>query len=243
MKTFSVTLLLVAPLFAQDPSPAPGAGMGVMRQATVVDGGTVEVRIRVSEPKRTVLTAVSFPSAIRNLVSAWNEKDLSVEQAGNRLFLKLLSPAQGHLDVLLEGDRLVRLYLTPAKEDVPYDAALQIVLPTAAEKSDPRPERASGALELAKAMRLGDVPPGVTVRKGDGLLILETPTVEASLSWIYDAPRFRGYVVRLSNQSRQTGYEIDLPRFHAEDLVLLGARNLVIEPRSFTYLYLVFWKR
>jgi hypothetical protein len=243
MKTLASVLALALPLFAQDPAPAPGAGMGVMRQATLVDGGTVELRVRVSEPKRTVLSAVTFPAPIRSLVSAWNEKDLSVEQAGNRLFLKLLSPAQGHLDVLLEGDRLVRLYLMPVKDDVPYDAAFQIILPVSGEKTEPRAERGSGALAHARAMRLGEIPPGVTVRKADGVLILETPNVEASLSWVYDAAQFRGYVVRLANGSRMTGYEIDLPRFHAEDLVLAGARNLVIEPRSFTYLYLVFWKR
>lgn len=244
MKTFALALLLGLPLFAQEPPSAPaGAGMGVMRQAPLVDGGTVELRVRVSEPKKTILTAVAFPTAIRNIVSAWNEKDLSIDQAGNRLFLKLLASAQGHLDVLLEGDRLVRLYLTPVKDDVPYDAVVQVLLHGPSETAGPRPLRASGALELARAMRLGEIPPGITVRKADGILLLETPNVEATLAWVYDGTHFRGYIVKLSNSSRHTGYEVDLPRFHAEDLVLVGARNLVLEPRSFTYLYLVFWKR
>lgn len=244
MKILAFGLLLGLPLAAQEPSPAPGgSGMGVMRQAALLDGGTVEIRVRVSEPKKTVLSAVTFPAAIRNIVSAWNEKDLSIDQAGNRLFLKLLSPAQGHLDVLLEGERLVRLYITPVKDDVPYDAALQIQLSLPLESAESRPDRSSGALELARAMRLGEIPPGVTVRKAEGVLLIETPNVDVSLAWVYDAARFRGYVVKLSNDSRQTAYEVDLPRFHAEDLVLVGARNLVLEPRSFTYLYLVFWKR
>lgn len=243
IKTLALGLLLGLPLFGQDPAPAPGAGMGVMRQSMLVDGGTVELRVRVSEPRKSVLSAVTFPCAIRNIVSAWNEKDLSIDHSGNRLFIKLLTPAQGHLDVLLEGERLVRLYVTPVKEDMPYDAALQILL--AGPSLDPKAQsaRASGALELVRAMRLGEVPPGVTVRKADGILLLETPHALATLAWVYDAPMFRGYVVKLSNQAVKLGYEVDLPRFHAEGLVLVGARNLVLEPRSFTYLYLVFWKR
>lgn len=219
---------------------------GLSRTVTLTDGQTSEVRVRVSKPQKTVLSSVTFPAPIREIVSAWNEKDLSIEHSGERLFIKLLSPSQGHLDAILSSGRLIRLYVIPVKDEDLYDASVLVqgekpvgLAGDAASRTEPR---GAGSLELVRAMRLGEVPAGTTVRKAHGARLFGTPEVEATLSWVYESAFYRGYVVRLQNASPSVSYEIDLPRIHAEDLVLVGARNLVVHPASFTYLYLVFWK-
>jgi hypothetical protein len=238
------TFLLALPLAsASAQESTPEGYTGVSRTVTLTDGQTSELRVRVSKPQKTVLTSVTFPASIREIVSAWNEKDLSIEHSGERLFIKLLSPSQGHLDAILTTGRLLRLYVVPVKDEDLYDANVLIQSDKASVDAAARSEpRGSGSLELVRAMRLGEVPSGTTVRKADGLRLFGTPDVEATLSWVYESAFYRGYVVRVNNTSAAVSYEIDLPRIHAEDLVLVGARNLVVDPASFTYLYLVFWK-
>lgn len=236
-------LVLAAPLAAAQEA-APEGYAGLSRTVTLGDGQTSEVRVRVSKPQRTVLTAVTFPAPIREIVSAWNEKDLSVEHSGERLFIKLLAPSQGHLDAILSTGAHLRLYVVPAKDEDLYDASVLVQSEKAAGDGGGRAEpRGAGSLELVRAMRLGEIPAGVTVRKGDGGRLFGSPDVEAKLAWVYEAAFYRGYIVRLENSSATTAYEIDLPRIHADDLVLVGARNLVVDPSTFTYLYLVFWKK
>jgi hypothetical protein len=245
MKRLLVSLaagLCSAPAQEATPSSPPGRS----RTVTLGELETTEIRVRVSQPGRTILTAVTFPAPVREILSAWNEKDLSLEHSGERLFVKLLAPSQGHLDALLASGRHVRLYLTPAQEGEVFDQSIQIQEPRppfGAGSEGSRETRASGALELVRAMRLGEIPLGVTVRKGSGTVLFIARDLEATLSFVYEAAHFRGYIVRLANRSAELGYEVDLPRLEAEELVLSGARNLVVEPSSFTYLYLVFWKR
>jgi hypothetical protein len=244
MLTLIATCLATSLGAAQE--SAPEGYSGLSRTVTLGEGQTSEVRVRVSKPQKTVLTAVTFPAPIREIVSAWNEKDLSVEHSGERLFIKLLTPSQGHLDAILTTGRHLRLYVVPVKDEDLYDAAVLIQTPGAPGAGDGngRAEpRGAGSLDLVRAMRLGDIPAGMTVRKGGGVRLFGSPDVEAKLAWVYESAFYRGYVVRLENASATTAYEIDLPRIHAEDLVLVGARNLVVDPASFTYLYLVFWKK
>jgi hypothetical protein len=248
MKTMLALLSLLAVLApqagAQDSKVS--AQTGLARTVTLGEGETAEVRVRVSGPGKNVLTVVTFPAPVREIVSAWAEKDLSVEHAGERLFLKLLASSQGHLDAILSTGRHVRLYVVPVKDEDLYDAAVLVRESQAGREqaaAGSRETKGSGALELVRAMRLGEIPPGVTARKGDGTKLFGSTDVEATLSFVYESASYRGYVVRVTNGSRRAGYELDLPRFHAEDLVLVGARNLVVDPSSFTYLYLVFWKK
>jgi len=242
MKTTLIGLLVILgpALGAQDSKVSTQAGLA--RTVTLGEGETAEVRVRVSGPGKNVLTVVTFPAPIKEIVSAWAEKDLSVEHAGERLFIKLLASSQGHLDAILSTGRHVRLYVVPVKDEDLYDTAV-LVRDNEAGRESGREPKGSGSLELVRAMRLGEISSGVTARKGDGTRLFGSPDVEATLSFVYESASYRGYVVRVANTSRATGYELDLPRFHAEDLVLVGARNLVVEPSSFTYLYLVFWKK
>lgn len=242
----SIALAFPSLSIAAQEGESPGY-TGLSRTVTLVDGQTSEVRARVSKPQRTVLTAVTFSAPIREIVSAWNEKDLSVEHSGERLFIKMLAPSQGHLDVILTTGRHLRLYVVPVKDEDLYDANILIQTDKGAgghgDGGGRIEPRGAGSLELVRAMRLGKIPPGMTVRKGDGIRLFGTPDVAAKLSWVYETAFYRGYIVRLENSSAAVAYEIDLPRIHAEDLVLAGARNLVVDPVSFTYLYLVFWKK
>lgn len=242
MLTVAAVWLTVPAVASQESAPEGYAGLS--RTVTLVDGQTSEVRARVSKPQKTVLTAITFPAPIREIVSAWNEKDLSVEHSGERLFIKLLSPSQGHLDAILATGRHLRLYVVPVKDEDLYDA--NVLIQTVGNPGDGNVRaqpRGAGSLELVRAMRLGEIPAGVTVRKGGGVRLFGSPDVEAKLAWVYESAFYRGYVVRVENASTTTAYEIDLPRIHAEDLVLVGARNLVVDPASFTYIYLVFWKK
>ncbi len=217
------------------------AKSGGSREVTVKDGETVTIRLAVAANAKNVLTAVTFPGAIKSVISAWDPKDLSVEHDASKLFLKLLSKAEGHLDVLTVDGLHARLYLLPAAAE--FDSHL--VLKRAPDRPEPKASApaASGALELIKSMRLGAVPADATVRRGAGELLFEDDRVRATLLWVYDSGLFRGFVAQVANRSDKDAACIDLSRFHAEDLVLIGTRETQVSPGKATRLYLVCAKR
>jgi hypothetical protein len=223
----------------------PARESGASRAVSVRDGEVVRLQIRPSEPGRVFLTAVTFPEAITHVVSAWDPKDLSLEHEANRLFIKLLGKAEGSLDVILSGGAHVRLFLAGVPAPAPYDGTVavnRIAPPPPGPDAPPRRASASGALELAKAMRLGQVPPDATVRSGGNAVLFRRTDIEVSLHYVYETGRYRGFVLGLANRSDRQAYHVDLARFGGEDLVLVGARDVVVPPGKATRLYVVDWK-
>lgn len=229
-----IAILVLAPQ-AGDPPPAR------TRTLECKEGDTLPIRVFVSTPNRNLLTAVTFPDLIQNVVSSWNDRDLSVEVQGSKLFLKLLSKVEGHLDVVTAGGMHLRLYIRPAEGGQEYDGHL--VLKAVPEKTGSEvSQKLPDALELVRAMRLGVVPPGASIKRGGDAAVLATPEVEGKVAFVYETTSYRGYVVRLTNRSAKAAYHLDITRFACPRLVLAGAKSLVVAPEKSTLLYLVLWK-
>lgn len=197
-------------------------------------GGAIEIRVPVSAEGRHPATVVSFPEeALEALVAGWNEGDLSVERRRENLFLKLLRPVEGDLHVLGASGALYRLAVRPAAGA--YDGHVRIVRPAPrGSRGVPEP------VELLRAMRLGRRPPEGAVWKADAPLE-GPPELSLRLAWVYDTASFRGYVLRARNVAGGTR-RLDPSRFAGRDLVLAGAREMVLGPGKETLLYFVFWK-
>ncbi len=229
------TMILVLALLADDPTQAR------TRTLECMEGDTLPLRIFVSTPSQNLLTAVTFPDLVQNVVSSWNDRDLSVEVQGSKLFLKLLSKVEGHLDVVTAGGMHLRLYVRPAEAGQEYDGHLVLKAKPDPARSE-APPKLPDALELVKAMRLGMVPPGASVKRGGNAAVLATPEVEGKVAYVYETTSYRGYVIRLTNRSPKAAYHLDVTRFGCPRLVLAGARSLVVAPEKFTFVYLVLWK-
>lgn len=225
------------------PQEDPAREAGAVRSVTVQGGEAVRLQVRPSEPGRVFITAVTFPEAITHVVSAWDPKDLSLEHEANRLFIKLLGKAEGSLDVILAGGAHVRLFLATAIAPAPWDGTVAVNRAASSpEPASPRRSNASGALDLARAMRLGQVPPDATVRSGGNAVLFRNADIAVSLHYVYETGRYRGYVLGLANRSDRQAYRVDLTRFGGEHLVLVGARDLVVGPGRATRIYAVDWK-
>lgn len=208
------------------------------RTVQCADGGTVALSLRVATTDAHRLTVVAFPDPVQDVISSWNEKDISVEHLGAKLFLKLLSKVEGHLDVVTRRGFHVRLYIKPADENARYDSHIVV---SANNQELIGPRRFPEALELVKAMRLGVVPPGIAASRAD--CVLHTSgEMEVRLIYVYAATRYRGYVLRLTNTSRTDPLQLDPSRFTSPRLVLMGAKSLTVLPEASTLAYLVFWK-
>ena len=79
--------------------------------------------------------------------------------------------------------------------------------------------------------------------KDKKITLYESQDIEVTALYVYDAIHYRGFVVRLANHSTTHAYEIDLPRFRSPGNVLRGARNLIVDPKSFTLVFLVYPKK
>lgn len=79
-----------------------------------------------------------------------------------------------------------------------------------------------------------------TVLRSD--LPITTPADwSARILYVYETTAYRGYVARVENVSAAP-LRLDPSRFVARDLVLTGAREMLLAPGEKTLLYLVFWK-
>jgi hypothetical protein len=89
-------------------------------------------------------------------------------------------------------------------------------------------------------MRLGRRPVEGTVLRSD-LLITTSADWSVRVLYVYETTAYRGYIARVENVSA-TPLRLDPSRFVSRDLVLTGARELLLAPGEKTLLYLVFWK-
>ena len=194
----------------------------------------VEIRVPVVGEGRQRATVVTFPEdSLEALVAGWKEGDLSVERRRENLFLKLLRRAEGDLHVLGGSGRLYRLSVRPAEEA--YDGQVRILAPKAQSRPIPEP------VELVRAMRLGRLPEDGHVRKAQGVLY-RSDTIEVRGVYVYETSSYRGYVARVENISSDS-HRLDPSRFAAPELVLAGARQMVLRPGETTHLYLVLWRK
>lgn len=193
----------------------------------------VEVRVPVSTEANHRATVVTFPEeSLEALVAGWSESDLSVERRRENLFLKLLRKAEGDLHVLGASGTLYRLALRPA--DGPYDGHVRILTPREKKKGAPE------AIDLVRMMRLGRRPPDGSVLRSSEVLY-RSPALAARLAYVYDSNAYRGFVIGVENLSGGA-QRLDPSRFVGKDLVLVGAREMLLKPGEKTLLYLVFGK-
>jgi hypothetical protein len=193
----------------------------------------IEVRVPVSTETDHRATVVTFPEeALEALVAGWNEADLSIERRRENLFIKLLRSTKGDIHVMGASGALYRLALKPA--DGLYDGHVRILAPKDQKRALPEP------VELIRAMRLGRRPAEGTVFRSEQVL-QASPELSARVAYVYDSPAHRGYVVRIENVSAAP-QRLDPSRFLSKELVLAGAKEMLLSPGQKTVLYLVFWK-
>lgn len=194
----------------------------------------LEVRVPVATDAQHRATVLTFPEeSLEALVAGWNEGELSLERRRENLFLKLLKKAQGDVHVLGASGALYRLRVLPAEDS--YDGHVRILAPKETRRE------ASEALDLIRAMRLGRRPPQGTVLRCDQRLY-GSPEWSARAAYVYESQAYRGFVVRVENVSSKP-VRLDPSRFVSRDLVLIGARELMLSPGEKSLLYLVFWKQ
>ncbi len=193
----------------------------------------IELHVPVSTEAQHRATVVTFPEeSLEALVAGWNEGDLSVERRRENLFLKLLRKAHGDVHVLGASGALYRLTLQPA--DGAYDGHVRILAPREQKRGVPEP------VDLIRSMRLGRLPPEGTVLRSDQI-VYTSPELSARLAYVYESTAYRGYIVRVENVST-TPQRLDPSRFLSKELVLAGAKELLLPVGEKTLLYLVFWK-
>lgn len=207
--------------------------LGQEGREVILSDRPIEVRVPVSTEKDHRTTVVTFPEeSLEALVAGWNEGDLSVERRRENLFIKLLRKSEGDLHVLGGSGTLYRLAVRPAEGA--GDGRVRILAPR--DKARGAPE----AIELIRTMRLGRRPAEGAVLQASGILY-DSPEFSARMAYVYESTACRGFVVRVENVSADPR-RLDLSRFVGRDLVLAGAREMVVPPGGKTLLYLVFAK-
>lgn len=193
----------------------------------------IEVRVPVSAESEHRATVVSFPEeSLEALVSGWNEGDLSIERRAESLFIKLLRPARGDLHVLGASGTLYRLAILPAEGA--YDGHVRVRPRERGRRAAPE------AVELVRAMRLGRLPAEGAVLRAEGP-VFASAEVAARLAFVYETDSYRGFVLKVENVSAHPR-RLDPSRFAGRELVLVGAREMLLAPGAKTLLYLVFGK-
>jgi hypothetical protein len=244
-------------LAAQEGAPSPKEGDIPADSAPRIvewkEGRTIAVRVPVASAERPLMTTVSFPEeSIETAVAGWPEGDLTVVQKRGLLFIRLAKKSEGQLNVLGGSGTHYLLHLKGVEgmDPASYDAYLRVRkvgLATAALSAAraPRPHRRPvGALELIRAMRLGQRTEGCRILRAAGEIAYESPAIEIRLVWVYDAPDYRGLVCDVLNRT-QTRQVVDASRLGAHGggpLVASALRENALDPGASTRMYLVFWK-
>ena len=237
-----VVLALSGMLPGQDraqPVPAQeAAGRTVIHRA----GESIPIAVPLSDAAKHRVTILSFPEPVARAIVPWSEEDISIETDGREVVLKLLRAVEGDLAFRGRSEMLYQIRVATAKGG-DEDGFVRIVLPK--ERPDAPsltiPAK-SGAIELLRAMRLGEIPPHAKVTAAPKAVLHESTDLTVRPRLLYFTDSHEALVLELVNRRKEGPYRVDLSQFTAERLVLVGARELVIPPGGSTRLYLVFWK-
>jgi len=208
------------------------------------DGSDIELLTPVAQPGKAFATVIELPEdGLKTILVHSNEDRISLEHEADKLFLKLLAPVEGYLDVVGRSGRLYRILFKPVTGGI-FDSRLRV---TAAEPAAKPAERSSSpplfrrtppALELIRAMRLSRPLEGYQVQQVN-IILARSAGVEARAIYRYAASEtLCGYIVRLSNHGTEQ-LRVDPSRFAGPDLVACAAREFVVAPGRHTFLYFV----
>lgn len=208
------------------------------------DGNPIVVNVPVSRNGSALVTVVQIPEeTIKTILVHLDNEELSLEQNGSKIFIKLLKRSEGFLDVVGESETLYRLLIKPVPGGM-YDSTVKI-LPAAIgnkapnpKKVDARPRATPEALKLLRAMRLSEGLASADIASFDALLFRDE-VVEARTLYIYETPTLVGYICRLSNLSDEA-LRLDLTRFAGPGLVASATRDFVLKAKGETILYFVY---
>lgn len=214
------------------------AGRTVFHRA----GESIPIAVPLSGAARHWVTILSFPEPVARAIVPLSEEDISIETDGREVVLKLLRAVEGDLAFRGRSGTLYQIRIATAKGGG-EDGFVRIVLPKEKPGATPLPVQAkSGAIELLRAMRLGERPPNASVTAAPDFVLHESTELIVRPRLLYVTDSHEGLVLELVNRRKDGPYRVDLSQFTAERLVLVGARELVIPPGGSTRLYLVFWK-
>lgn len=250
-------LLGGGPAYPQDESRSPGpaavpASPPLLRAWE--EGVPIRVRVPVATPAREVLSAVAFPeTGIQAAITGWGPNTLTAIQKGNFLFLRLSQKTEGQLSAIGESGTHYLLYLEAADPQDPasYDAYVKITRPNndpakaaaKAHEGTRNPGKPRGALELIRAMRMGEPREGARILRAKGELLYSGYDIEIRLLYVYEESSYIGRIYDVRNLSARK-LALDASRFRAAEgaLVLSALRENVIPPGGVSRLYTVFWR-
>jgi hypothetical protein len=235
-------------------TPASGTSARTPLVRLWEEGVPVQVRVPVATDSHEVMSAIAFPeSGIQAAITGWGQNTLTAIQKGSFLFLRLSRKSEGQLSVIGESGTHYLLYLEAVDPQDPerYDAYVKIVRPSAkspageGKLSAPAPDRGKpkGALELVRAMRMGEPREGARVLRAKGETLYSGYDIELRLLFVYEESSMIGRIYEVRNLSGRK-LALDASRFRAAQdvLILSGLRENVIPPGGVSRLYTVFWR-
>jgi len=212
---------------------------GRTRSVNAKAGEIIAIEVALSTAKQSLTTVVEFAAekSVSAVIQAFSKEDVSLEAKQNRLFVKLLAEVTGYVDVVGGSGALYRLMLVKAKEG--HDAFVSIS--QAKEEKAVVTRALPRSLELIRAMRLFRIPDGAAVARASGSdTLFKLADCEISPLFVFELDGLKGYICRLVNRSDTESFDLDLSRFEAESLVLIGVKDLRVAPGKETLLYFVF---
>lgn len=216
----------------------PRIGEGAFNERVVEYSGSHETIViklssKLSE-SQNVQTVIKFPEkSLQALVSGWSHDDISVVAREDKLFVKLLRPKSGFLDVQGESGSLYRLYVSDC--DTECDSYVVI------ENARKLKQRKVMAIEVMKAMRLGKVLEGAQIVRYSGDPLFEAKGLKITPLYSYKYGYYTGYIFRVANFSSMA-YELDVTRFRSDKLLLIGSTSTVIGSNQKGYLFCLFYR-
>jgi len=211
------------------------------RVVTHLPDHAIALSLPLSDAARHLAVVVSFPEPVTRAMVPWSEEDISIDTDGSEAMIKLLRSVEGDLAFRGRSGALYRFHVSPAAGT--GDSYVKVVLPQAEQGERHIPTNAkSGAIELVRAMRLGQVPTDAQVSSAKNAIVFENDAIVVRARFMYSTAAHRGFVFELSNRSKDQPYRIDPSSFAARNLVLVGAREMLVRPGASTRVYLVFWK-
>ena len=170
------------------------------------------IKVRTTEKG---ITYNIFPGKIKNLISGFYQRVISLETEGNHLYIKALTPLSGNIFVITEGDISYPLEITNVGEE---EADVSIVIQGQGRETIQKEAESNGIVNLIKEVITGRVGNEARISNKEKTLYKDK-NIKLVLHRTYTWTNYTGYLCKVENISERSVVvpiqQIQIPQLRA----------------------------
>jgi len=194
-------------------------------------GERIEIKTSTGET-----TEVTFPSDIKNIITAISQNQVSLESSTNHLYIQPISAPEGNLFVITENNVSYPFFI---KNVLPEEMDVKVIIKGGKEEMKTKTEigEETNIVDYIRMLITGEIGSSPKVVKSEKI-IFKDERIELTLFRTYIWTLYTGYLCKAKNISKEA-IVIPIQQIYLPKLWAVSSDKDVLNPGESTNLYLL----